>query len=79
MSEVTFTENAATDLSLMSTDESERVLQGLQEAKDDLREYAEPTPNGYLVRTGDLVAIIDSNPDDETIRVLAVGEREDVV
>ena len=77
MTEVRLDEPAATNLSEMSFDESDRVLRELQEEADGLRERAEVDPREYVIENENVFALIVSEPDDEAVRVLRIGRVED--
>lgn len=77
MTEVQVDEPAAMDLSDMSSEKGIRILERLQEAKDELRERAEVDPSEYVIQNEDVVVLIASEPDDKVVRVVRIARLED--
>lgn len=77
---ITVAHTAASALDTLSSNLADRVIQKLERLKnEDPETMLEQSPEGYyLLREDDYVVIIDWDPEDETVRVLDVTQRENV-
>lgn len=78
--EITVAHTAASALDALSSTSADRVIEKLERLEtEDPEAMLERSPQGYhVLREDDYVAVLDWNPEDETVRVLDVTQRENV-